>query len=246
VAPATIVLLHGFAGTRRSWDLVVELLDRERYTPLALDLRGHGSAASARPVTLDAVVDDILAASPPRFVLAGYSMGGRVALHVALRAPTRVSRLVLLATTAGLEDPHERAQRAAADSALAARIERGAIEDFAREWMGQSLFAGTPAHAAAAWREDLQRNAPHDIAAALRGLSAGVLPPVWDRLGELAMPSLAVAGERDAKYVALARRLAAALPRGELLLVPNAGHGLPREAPAAVAAALHGDAAPTA
>src|SRR4051795_532646 len=128
--PTTVVLLHGFAGTRRAWDPVVERLDRERYTPLAPDLRGHGDARDARPVSFEACVADVLAAAPERFVLCGYSMGGRIAQHVALAAPERVERLVLVATTAGLRDAGERAERRAADEALAERVERGTIEDF--------------------------------------------------------------------------------------------------------------------
>jgi 2-succinyl-6-hydroxy-2,4-cyclohexadiene-1-carboxylate synthase len=165
-------------------------------------------------------------------------MGGRVALHVALAEPERVSRLVLLAATAGIAEAPDRAARAHADEALAQRTERGSIEDFAAHWMAQPLFDGTPTDAAARWREDIRRNTPMGIAAALRGLSQGVLAPVWDRLPELTMPVLVVAGERDAKYVDLAQRLTAALPRGRTVIVPGAGHGLPREAPAAAARAL--------
>src|SRR5919108_976871 len=105
----TVVLLHGFAGTRDAWDLVADRLDPERYRPLALDLRGHGEAAAKRPITFAACVADVAAAAPERFVLCGYSMGGRIALHVALAHPDRVSRLVLVASTAGIEDPALRA-----------------------------------------------------------------------------------------------------------------------------------------
>jgi 2-succinyl-6-hydroxy-2,4-cyclohexadiene-1-carboxylate synthase len=228
--PATVVLLHGFAGTGRAWDPVVERLDPERYTPIAPDLRG----------TFDTVVDEVLTVAPERFVLCGYSMGGRVALHVALAARDRIDRLVLVATTAGIEDEAERAARRAADEKLAAFAESATIEAFADRWMAQPIFAGTPAEAARIWREDLLRNDPRALAAALRGLGAGAMTPVWDRLGELTMPATVLAGERDAKYVALGERLVAALARAQLIVVPGAGHGLPREAPAAVAAALEG------
>ena len=97
----TVVLLHGFAGTRHAWDLVAARLDPERYRPHALDLRGHGEARDARPITFAACTADVLEAAPARFILCGYSLGGRVALHVALAAPERVSRLVLVASTAG-------------------------------------------------------------------------------------------------------------------------------------------------
>ena len=235
----TVVLLHGFAGTRRAWDLVAARLDPERYRPLALDLRGHGEARDARPVTFAACATDVAAQAPERFVLCGYSLGGRVALHVALAHRERVRRLVLVATTAGIEDPARRAERRAADERLAADTERGTIEAFAERWSRQPLFAGTPRAAAAIWREDLLRNDPRALAAVLRGIGAGAMEPLWDRLGELGgLPVTIIAGERDGRYAALGRRLAAALPGARMLIVPGAGHGLPREAPQAVAAAI--------
>jgi 2-succinyl-6-hydroxy-2,4-cyclohexadiene-1-carboxylate synthase len=234
----TVVLLHGFAGTRHGWDLVADRLDAERYTPLALDLRGHGGARDERPIDFEAVTADVAAAGPDRFVLCGYSLGGRVALHVALAHPERVSRLVLVASTAGIDDPLLRRERREADEKLAAELEQGTIEEFADRWMRQPLFAGTPPAAAAHWRADLLRNEPAALAAALRGIGAGVMQPLWDRLPDLTVPASIIVGERDGRYAAIGRRLAAALPDARLLLVPGAGHGLPREAPQAVAAAI--------
>src|ERR1700678_3707912 len=118
--PESVVLLHGFGATPRAWDGVIAALDRERYRPLALDLPGHGAAAdSERPITFASCVAAVLEAAPERFVLAGYSLGGRVALHVALAAPERVARLVLVSSTAGIEDEQQRAERRGADHALA-------------------------------------------------------------------------------------------------------------------------------
>src|SRR5580693_1830404 len=119
-ASESLVLLHGFGGTRRAWDAVVAHLPSERYRALALDLPGHGDQHDApRPITFDGCVASVLERSPERFVLAGYSLGGRVALHVALAAPERVARLVLVSSTAGIEDEAERAARRRADHALA-------------------------------------------------------------------------------------------------------------------------------
>jgi 2-succinyl-6-hydroxy-2,4-cyclohexadiene-1-carboxylate synthase len=236
--PETVVLLHGFAGTGRLWDPVVARLDGERYRPLAPDLRGHGTAAARRPVSFDAIAEDVLGLVAHPFTLCGYSMGGRIALHTALVAPERIDRLVLVATTAGIEDPAERTERRAADDALAGATEQGSIEAFADRWTAQPLFAGTPPQAAAAWRADILDNEPAALAAALRGVGTGSMEPLWERLGELAMPARVLAGSRDAKFLALGERLAAELPRGELEIVQGAGHGIPREDPAAVAAAL--------
>lgn len=233
------MLLHGFGATRRGWDAVVERLDGERYRPLALDLPGHGEAGALRPVTVAACTEWVHTLSPRRFALAGYSMGGRIALRVALADPDRVSRLVLISTTAGIESEEQRIMRRAADEALAQRLGREPFEQFVRRWRAQPLFADDPPAVNEAARADQRRNDPQGLAAALRGIGAGALTPVWDRLGELAMPALVLAGQRDERYAAIGRRLADALPRGELRIVPG-GHTLPLENPQAVADALDG------
>src|SRR3954447_16189240 len=113
--PETLVLLHGFGGTHRAWDPVLPELDHARYSPLVPDLRGHGTKSGVRPVSFDGCVGDVLASAPDEFVLCGYSLGGRVAQQVALAAPERVTRLVLVSTTAGIADDAARAARVAED-----------------------------------------------------------------------------------------------------------------------------------
>jgi 2-succinyl-6-hydroxy-2,4-cyclohexadiene-1-carboxylate synthase len=239
----TLVLLHGFGGTHRAWDLVLPRIDAERYTPLVPDLRGHGTRSAVRPVSLEGCVHDVLASAPERFVLCGYSLGGRIAQMAALAAAQRVVRLVLVATSAGIEDPGQRAARREEDEALARDIEHMTIEQYADRWQAQPIFAGTPEEAARWWRQDLVRNDPVALAAALRGLGTGVMEPFWDRLGELTMPVTVVVGDRDPKFQALAERYMNALPEGELVVIEGAGHGIPREAPHELAAAIQDGAA---
>lgn len=214
-AVSHVVALHGFAATGRMWEIV----DPAYVAP---DLPA-----------------DILAVAPERFVLAGYSMGGRVALQVALAAPERVKRLVLISATAGIEDPSERARRRAADERLAAELETMTIEAFADRWIAQPLFAGDPPEAKRLQRAEVLRCEPKRLATTLRELGQGACEPLWHRLAELTMPATVLAGERDTKYRALAGRITSGL-RGQVqeVVVPGAGHGLPREAPAVVAAAI--------
>jgi 2-succinyl-6-hydroxy-2,4-cyclohexadiene-1-carboxylate synthase len=236
--PESVVLLHGFSGTHRAWDQVVALLDPERYRPLALDLPGHGAATdSERPISFASCVRAVLDASPERFALAGYSMGGRIAMHVALAAPERVERLVLVACNPGIEDPAERTARRAADEALASDLERIPFEDFIERWRTQPLFAADPPDVAALARADQRRNRPDALAAVLRGLGAGEMQPQWDRLGELRMPVTVLVGDRDTKFLAIGRRMVEVLPEGELTVAAG-GHGLPLENPAAVVRAI--------
>jgi 2-succinyl-6-hydroxy-2,4-cyclohexadiene-1-carboxylate synthase len=236
--PERVVLLHGFGATRRAWDGVIAALDRERYRPLALDLPGHGDTTELRhPLTFDACVAHVLAHSPERFTLCGYSMGGRVALHVALADPERVARLVLVASTAGIDSEQERAERRRADHALADELERGSYEQFIARWRAQPLFAEDPPHVAALAREDQRRNRPADLAAALRGIGTGEMAPLWSRLGELRMPVTVIAGERDHKFRELGERMVKELTNAQLRVVPG-GHVLPLESASAVAGAL--------
>jgi 2-succinyl-6-hydroxy-2,4-cyclohexadiene-1-carboxylate synthase len=236
--PESVVLLHGFSGTHHAWDGVIAALDRERYWPLALDLPGHGEAAdSERPITFAGCVAHVLARSPERFTLCGYSMGGRVALHVALAAPERVSRLVLVACSAGIADDAERAARRDSDRALARELERIPFEEFIERWRTQPLFAADPPEVGELARADQRRNRPDALAAVLRGIGTGEMQPLWGRLGELAMPVTVVVGERDAKFRALGAQMVEQLPAAELVVVAG-GHGLVLENPRAVAGLL--------
>jgi 2-succinyl-6-hydroxy-2,4-cyclohexadiene-1-carboxylate synthase len=209
---------------------VIEALG-ERYRPIAPDIRGHGAASDRQPVTLDAVIDDVASLASGSFALVGYSMGGRIALHVALALPGRVERLVLIGASPGIADPAERAARCAADEQLADEIELLAIEEFARRWSSNPLLAGQPG-----WlQEDRLRNEPTALARALRGLGTGALPSAWDRLAELRMPVALVAGERDHKFRAIAEEMAGAIAEAESVVEPGVGHAVHLEAPEAVA-----------
>ena len=231
----SLVLLHGFGGTHRAWDGVLAALDPERYRPLALDLPGHGQAADAEaPITFQGCVQSVLERTPERFVLCGYSLGGRIALHVALAAPERISRLILVSCSAGIEDPEERAQRRASDRRLAEDLETIPFEEFIERWRTQPVFADEPPEVGELARADQRRNRPEALAAVMRGLGTGEMEPLWSRLHELEMPVTVIVGERDAKFVALGREMAELLGDGRAVIVPG-GHGLPLESPEALA-----------
>lgn len=234
------MLLHGFTLTGASWDPVVAAL-AERYRALTPDIRGHGASVEAEPVTLEAVIADLAEMAPRRFTLAGYSMGGRIALHVALALPDRVQRLVLIGASPGLADPGERATRRVADEALAGEIERSGIEEFARSWAATPLIADQPPAVAAAVHADRLRNTPEGLARALRGLGTAALPSVWNRLRELWMPVALVVGERDRKFHGIAVQMAAGIPQAQRVVVAGAGHAVHLEAPKRVAALIAGE-----
>ncbi len=232
-----LILLHGFTHTGRSWEPVIAEVG-ERYRALAPDIRGHGSASELRPVTLEAVIADIERLTPGEFSLCGYSMGGRIALHVALALPDRVRRLILIGASPGIADPAQREERRRADERLAAELERSTIDEFARRWAQTPVLGDqSPAVAAAAHRDRL-RSDPAGLAAALRGLGTGALPSLWERLGELEMPVMLLAGERDRRFRGIASEMARALPDARADVVEGTGHAAHLEAPGRVAALI--------
>src|SRR5215212_10264650 len=232
-----LVLLHGFTQTGRSWQPIGHAL-AGRYRSAAPDLPGHGDFAERRPASFTACDAYLRALTDEPFTLVGYSMGGRVALHAALSLGDRVRRLVLVGASPGIADARERAQRAADDAALADRIEAIGLDAFVREWRAQPLFDGIPRGIAERIDADRRRNTAPGLAAALRGLGTGVMPPLWDRLGSLAVPVSLVVGERDDKFMAIAERMHGALRDARIVVVPRAGHAAHLERPDTVAAAL--------
>lgn len=228
---APVVLLHGFAATARHWDRVLGELPAG-LAAIALNL------ADAEAPAPDAVTRLVSESTAERLVLVGYSMGARLALHVALAIPERVAKLVLISASAGIEDADERAARKATDDALASEIEQGSIEAFISRWRTVPLFAHDPEWVQQEVAADERRWHPAALAACLRGLGAGAMTPMWGRLGELEMPVAVLAGERDVAYVSSGRRLAAGIRRSSFSVVPGVRHRVALEAPGAVALVL--------
>ncbi len=234
-----VLLLHGFTHTGNSWEPVVRALGK-RYRALAPDIRGHGAASARSPVDLAAVLADLEAQLEPRCTLVGYSMGGRLALHLAAADPGRVRRLVLIGASPGIAGELERATRRAADEELASEIERSSIEEFARRWARTPVLAGLPPEAAERVHADRLRNTPEGLARALRGLGTGTLPSLWGRLAEVSMPVVLVVGQRDQKFREIATRMAKGLPDAQIVVVAGAGHAVHLEAPERVADLIAG------
>jgi len=229
-APPPVVLLHGFGQTGRCWGRFGESLAATRPVT-ALDLPGHGAAGAVEAdlwTSADLVAEAIEPDRPAAVI--GYSLGGRVALHTALAHPDRVERLVLVSATAGLDDDAERAARRAADDRLAARIEEVGVIEFLDEWLALPLFATLPPDGR--FVDERRTNTARGLASSLRLAGTGTQEPLWDRLRELTMPVLVIAGELDEKFAALAERLAAGIgPTATLAVVGAAGHSVHLEQP---------------
>jgi 2-succinyl-6-hydroxy-2,4-cyclohexadiene-1-carboxylate synthase len=236
-----LVLLHGFTGSAETWEPFARTLGA-RFSLVAVDLLGHGcsdSPVDSERYRIDRCVEDLLTLLDrlqlERIHLLGYSLGGRVALHLALAAPERVGTLVLESASPGLGDPSERAARLKADAELASLLERDGVEAFVDRWERHPLFATQnrlPSDVRSRLRAQRLRSNPAGLAGSLRGAGAGAQEALHERLREVRQPALLLVGELDSKYREMGRFMAAAMPEATLVVVPNSGHAIHLEQPA--------------
>jgi 2-succinyl-6-hydroxy-2,4-cyclohexadiene-1-carboxylate synthase len=238
---APLVLLHGFTGAGSAFDHLRETLGA-RFRVTAPDLPGHGKSPEA--TGWDDALEELRNALPREpFFLAGYSMGARLALAFALRHSATVRSLVLESGSPGIEDPAERDRRRADDARLAELVLREGVAPFVARWEEHPTLSGLrdlPAPVASALRERRLRSSAAGLASALRHLGAGAQPPLWDELPRLPVTTLLLAGEGDAKFSDIARRMAERIPGARLRVLPGCGHSPHLEVPARFAEAIAG------
>ncbi len=222
-----LVLVHGFTQTSACWGPIDDALAAD-HEVVALDAPGHGRAAHE---ALDlATGGPLLAVAGGHGTYVGYSMGARFLLHAALGRPDLVERLVLISGTAGIDDPHDRADRRASDDALADHVLAVGVPAFLDEWLALPMFAGLPPERA--HRAARETNTADGLASSLRLAGTGTQHPLWDRLPELTMPVLVVAGADDPKFAGLGARMVEVIgPTAELAVVEGAGHTVHLEQP---------------
>jgi 2-succinyl-6-hydroxy-2,4-cyclohexadiene-1-carboxylate synthase len=240
-----VLFFHGFMGSSADWQDVAAAIG-DRAFCIAPDLPGHGASLGLPPDTYTiegatrAVINTLDGLEVKHPSVAGYSMGGRLALYMALRYPERCAGLFLESASPGLESKEERASRRAADEEKAKRLESGDFDGFLRDWYRQPLFAPL-ARDEGLLRQTIEarrRNDPVELARSLRAMGTGSQPSLWRDLEGLAAPALAVAGGLDEKYATISSRMRSISPRIEPVVIPGVGHNVRAEAPAEYATLL--------
>ncbi len=239
-----ILCLHGHPGSGRALRVFTEALGSQGQT-LAPDLRGYGRSRTRTPFEMAAHLDDLeaLIASRQlqRYLLLGWSLGGILALELALRQPQQVSGLILIGTAARPRGNHPPwSWRELAYTGIAALLNRlrpgwpWNIETFGRRSLFRYLFgAQTPAAYRYLARDGLtaylqtSRQASQALQAAL-ATGYNRLPD----LSRITCPSLVLAGEQDRHITAAAsQETAQQLPNSEWRCYAGAAHLLPWEQP---------------
>jgi pimeloyl-ACP methyl ester carboxylesterase len=222
----TIVLIPGLMNDGAVWVRQIPFLSREGPVFVA-----NNDGLS----DLAAMADRILAATAGPLVVVGHSMGGRVAIELAVKAPERVELLVLLDTGAHPAAPAEAETRLK----LVDLGHREGMAAVVEAWLPEMVAPDTPMALRDEIGRMLQRCTPADFDRQQRALLSR--PDRRDALAAISCPTLVVTGELDGfSPPAQHEAMAAALPRARLHIVPRAGHMLPLEAPELVTNLLLG------
>lgn len=238
----TLLLLHGFPQDHTLWDTnVPELaLHADLIVP---DLLGFGSNAhSAEATTMEAMAEDVKRLLDERevdkVVVCGLSMGGYVALAFAERWPERVEALILCNTRSGADTEEAKAGR---EETAKNALSKG-VEVIARGMIPKVLSAHTRnerADIVEVVQDMMARQPAEGVAAASRGMAQR--PDRTALLTQLDMPALVITGESDELMpLPTSTAMVEALPQGELIVLPRAGHLSNLEAPQAFNAAVIG------
>ncbi len=222
-------LLHGNLGSPADWQPVADALSRAGVECRALNLWKYLECCPKSLTEMGRILCSEIAAQDKRPVICGYSLGGRLAMHAALAHPPLWKAAIFIGANPGMENEADRSARRAADAEWAVKCHSAPWDEFLAEWDAQGVFAGAPSHDRAAlkpWRNSISR--------AFIDWSVGVQENLFPALRECPVPQLWVAGERDAKFSAIARHAVG----DAALILPGAGHRILQEAPAALAKAL--------
>ena len=242
-----LVLLHGFTGSVANWQTHLVAFSNS-YRTIVIDLLGHGQTDAPHVPTRYAmsesardIVELLATIAPGPFNLLGYSMGGRLALYLAVAYPQLVQRLILESASPGLADPVARKERRERDDALADQIEQEGVVAFVDRWEAIPLFASQHALPSAS-RERLHQqrleNREDGLANSLRGMGTGMQPVLWNQLPSLLIPTLLLTGALDQKFCSIATEMQKQLPTAIHTTIPHAGHTIHLEQPEAFQQAI--------
>lgn len=228
-----LVLLHGFMGSGRQFDHLLPEL-KAFCNPVTIDLLGHGETEGAelhyRFSTNEQVADLVKLISEQLHIplyLYGYSMGGRLALQVALKRPDLFRGLILESSTFGIESETERQARQSLDGRRSDQI-MGNFSGFLEEWKNKPLFQPVhdevPDHLMRSLSDIQSAQNNLWMANALQAFGTGTMPCVRKQLPGLPVPVQLIAGESDSKFIHINRQMEKEMTEAAFERVALAGH----------------------
>lgn len=228
-----ILFLHGFMGNSNDFDEIISFLS-DQFSCLTVDLPGHGKTkvigsdeCYTMPNTAHALIELITSLKIEQCFLAGYSMGGRLALYLNLHFSKYFSKVVLESASPGLKTEQERLKRIQTDLKLAQQLETSDFSSFLENWYNQPLFASLKKHPEfERMMERRLKNNPFELAKSLRKMGAGYQPSLWEKLKDNENSLLLLVGEYDDKFKAINSEMSERCKAANLKIISHCGHNI--------------------
>ena len=209
-------------------------------------LPGHGGSPGLVPrdgggfdEVVSGFINSLDAIEVEQTALVAYSMGARVAMHVAAAHPERVTHLVVIGGHPGLDKAQQRQGRLLLDRKRASLLRGSGLGPFLDTWYRQDLFSGF--RRCPEFERIVADRSVGDvdgIATTLERLSLGHQEPLTEAMVASKIPTLWIAGSEDTRYVETLAPIAEAQAAGQFRVIEGAGHALVSEAPEALTEAL--------
>jgi len=230
--------LHGFLGSSSDWQNIINNYFSNYYC-IAVDLPGHGlseidESANSYDIenTAKYIVELIQSHNVKKCNLLGYSMGGRIAIYLAIYYSEYFDKIVIESAQPGIKDKIERMKRKNHDQILAENLESKSFHDFLDSWYNQSIFKTLKKHNNFAnLRKSRLNNNPRNLAKSLLEIGAGVQPSLWQDLKKIENDCLLIAGEFDTKYQTIFSKMHKEIFSSKFIIIKNAGHNIHVENP---------------
>lgn len=224
------LLLHGFTGGAGDWRAIFG----DDPDTLAIALPGHGNRSDPSG-TFRAEIQTLLCALPASIDrVAGYSLGGRIALGLIQAAPERFRAATLVSAHPGLTDPRLREQRREADRQWIRLLRTQGIAAFVQAWETLPLFDSQrrlPPAALARQRACRLSQRAEGLASCLERLGLAEMPDTWDDLARFPGQLRWIVGGEDSKFLHIARQVVECRPTTDLRVLDGVGHNPLLEAP---------------
>ncbi len=232
-----ILLLHGFIGNINEFDEAITLLGKY-FSYLTLDLPGHGKTQIfgeeeyyTMANTAHALINLLDELKIAKCFLVGYSMGGRLALYLALHFPERFHKVVLESASPGLPTAAERLERIKIDTQIGRKltriIEKSDFAAFLSNWYNQPIFGYIKNHPEYdRMVESRLQNNPQELDKSLRFMGTGCQPSLWEKLQFNTISMLLLVGESDKKFIYINTEMAKICEFAQVKIISNAGHNI--------------------
>lgn len=223
----SLLLLHGFMGSSADFRPAISILT-QHFHCICVDLPGHGQT----PITFYDFVGtaaQILAIAPANCHLLGYSLGGRLALYLALHYPDQWRKVILESASFGLATLEAQKQRQQQDAAISRKLRQPDLNfiAFIQNWYQQSVFAGLNEHPN--FPELIVRrsqNNPLALARSLEIMGLGQQPYLGALLPTNKIPLLLLVGQQDLKFVEIGQQITQRCPQTKMIVISNCSHNI--------------------